>query len=287
MNHGLIEIDHLLTSVREPDEAGETFQRMGFTVTPRSGVESMGIANRLVLMTPLQDGTANFIELMGLTEPARAHPGMKALLAGPEGIRSMVMATLDAHASVDELRKGGYDAEPAVALQRKWRLPDGSILDVAFDVIMPIPAPLLFNACRYRTREHYVRPDWLTHRNGAMRMTAVLCCTEDVMSVARYYSRLFGRPEEPIEAGGRAIRPANVSLEIHEADGLERRFPGASPRGRRTGYLGYRIAVAGLAHLRACLDAGGVSYAEVDGAVTVPASEAHGNVIVFHQGHRA
>jgi len=286
MNHGLIEIDHLLTSVEDPVAAGTSFERMGFTVTPLSRTESMGIMNRLVLMTPVQDGTANFIELMGMSDPARTHPEMRALLAGPEGTRSMVLATLDAQASVDELRIDGYEVARPVSLERKWRLPDGKVLDVAFDVIMPIEAPLLFNACRYRTREHYVRPDWLAHRNGALRMTAVLCCAEDVRAAAAYYSKLFGCAPRPIPSGGLEIMPANVSLRLHEARSVRDRFPGAAPRAP-TGYFGYRIQVRDLGRLRECLHAGNVRHWSGSGSVVVPTDAAHGNLIEFEEGRQA
>ena len=88
-------IDHLLTFVRDLDEAARFFDRLGFTLTPESRIETMGIVNRLILFPDASDGSANFIELMSVFDEARLPPAMAMLLSGDEGIKSMVLSLGD------------------------------------------------------------------------------------------------------------------------------------------------------------------------------------------------
>ncbi|MGL1682655.1 VOC family protein, partial [Vibrio parahaemolyticus] len=48
MTRTIAEIDHLLTYVADPAEAAALFVRMGFTLSPVSRIEAMGITNYLV-----------------------------------------------------------------------------------------------------------------------------------------------------------------------------------------------------------------------------------------------
>lgn len=48
-----VRLDHLLTYVPSLDAATALFGRMGFTLSPRSCIDAMGISNHLVLMNPL------------------------------------------------------------------------------------------------------------------------------------------------------------------------------------------------------------------------------------------
>ncbi|HKU97457.1 MAG TPA: VOC family protein, partial [Vineibacter sp.] len=66
----VIEIDHLLTYVRDLDGAAALFRRMGFTLSPISRIETMGISNHLVLMHPGTPGAGNYIELMAAHDRA-------------------------------------------------------------------------------------------------------------------------------------------------------------------------------------------------------------------------
>ncbi len=42
MSYGFTEIDHLLGSAVDPQRGGEQYERLGFTVTPLSIIESIG-----------------------------------------------------------------------------------------------------------------------------------------------------------------------------------------------------------------------------------------------------
>lgn len=236
MKNGILEIDHLLSKVVNPKLAGDHFERLGFTVTPVSQIESMGLCNRLILFEPLTQGSANFIELMGVTDAAKVPINMSELLQGSPGIRSMVMVTPDAHAARVELVNNGYPFQDVHHIAREWVLP-GQRLEVKFDVLLPVPAPFTFNICRYYSLQHYVRPDWTRHANGIANFDAVYCVASEPRRVLRYYEELFGVVATGSDANGWTVSPGKVQLKIFSPWAWERKFNmSAAP-----GFAGYRL----------------------------------------------
>jgi len=277
---GLVEIDHLLTAVADAEAAGADFERLGFTVTPLSVIGSMGLANRLVLLDPLTQGTANFIELMALHDPARANPTMRSLLDGAPGIRSLVMASFDAEATRAALEAQGHAPGPVHKVAREWVLPSGERLDVAFDVLLPTAAPFAFNVCRYHTLQHYLRPEWRAHPNGSQSLVAVHAVTEDPAAATAFYAQLLGRPAERGEHGSFAVGPGAVRLTISTPSHAAALFGGDPPKA--AGYVGYTIRVGNLAKAAALLASRGVPAVRGrDRALVVSPQAGQGNLIRF------
>lgn len=272
---GIVEIDHLLTAVDDAEAAGTEFERLGFTVTPVSVIGSMGLANRLVLLDPLTEGTANFVELMAVHDPVHANPAMRALLTGPPGVRSLVLASFDAEATRAALERQGLAPGPVHKVAREWALPSGERLDVAFDVLLPMRAPsaLAFNVCRYRTLQHYLRPEWRAHPNGAQSLIAVHAVAHDPAAVATFFARLFGCTVERREGGSLAVRPGSVRLTISTPADSVTLFGVLPPVS--TGYVGYTMRVASLAKLQAFLTSRGLPAAHLPGgALATPTQSA-------------
>ena len=80
MAASVVELDHLMIKVDSLKAATEKFSRMGFDVTPESRIESLGVANRLVLLWPRRPGVANFLELMSVPDPENVDPTMAEVL---------------------------------------------------------------------------------------------------------------------------------------------------------------------------------------------------------------
>ena len=253
MKNGILEIDHLLTKVAQPELAGEHFMRLGFTVTPLSQIDAMGLCNRLVLFEPLTTGSANFIELMGVTDAARVPPAMAGLLEGPPGIRSMVMTTLDAHAARAELVGNGYAFGDVHHIARDWVLPHHRI-QVEFDVLLPVPAPFAFNVCRYFSLQHYIRPEWTRHANGIRHLEAVYCVASDPRLALRYYENLFGVAAIGSDAQGWSVSPGHVQLTVFSPQSWQNRFNVPAP----PGFAGYRLRCNDLAETNTFLQSVGL-----------------------------
>ena len=221
---GILDIDHLMLGVADPDGTAADFEGLGFTVTPLSAMPQIGLANRCVLLTPQRDGAANYLELLG-HDPQRAAPFMRALLGDGEGIKSLVLAAGDMAAAVARLAEIGAPPGKPLHIRRRWTLPDGETLDLAFRVATPaLDAPPVYcNLCQHHTLQHYLRPEWRKHPNGAQSLVAVSVEANEPEHVTEWYARLFDRPQA-VAIEGRRVAGAKpratgfaISVESIEA----------------------------------------------------------------------
>jgi hypothetical protein len=277
----IAEIDHLLTSVHNLDAAASLFRRMGFTLSPISRIESMGISNHLVLMTPPTPGFANYIELMTAHDPSHLPPPMVRTLSGAEGIKSMVLGASDIAKAQAAIKEVGFAAAAPFHVKREWVIGPGESVFPEFDVILPVEAPLTFNCCRYFNVELYLRPEWLKHENGAKRLRSVIAVAGDPAAVATPLGRIFGGTQ----GGPDEMRtsPGRVDLVVLTPDRLRSRFgvdAGALPAGAAR-YIGYIIEVESRDRLAACLDRGGVPYRRIGSDLAIDPKDGLGNLIVF------
>jgi hypothetical protein len=210
---------------------------------------------------------------------------MATVLSGAEGVKSMVMMTPDAHAARKELVADGYPFAPPVHVRREWAIPGEGLVWPEFDVLLPIPAPLAFNACQHHTLGLYLREDWQVHPNTAQHLLCVLAVADDVPATVAWYERLFGATARQQRDGGWHVTPGAIELAIYSPDDFARRFPGAGslaplPAGG-AGYRGYRIAVASMAQAARCLAEAGVTTIKTADGLAVGPANACGNVIEF------
>ena len=256
---GINDIDHVVAAVDDADRAGESFARMGFTVTPLSMLHNVGVANRLVLLQPPSPGAANFFEVMSPLHQHPVAPGLHPHLVGTSGYRWIVLSGADAVRTHRDLVRDGYSFAPPVAVKRDWQLSDSEVLHVAFDVLLPTDAPLPFNFCAYHTLEHYLRPEWLSHPNGARSMTDILCMVDQPEPFLSYFERLFNATRRRRLRGIDAVTPGGVALLVGDQASWHASI-GCVARPQSTGaceVLGCRIVVDSLRETRAWLrDAG-------------------------------
>ena len=111
----------------------------------------------------------------------RLEPQMAMVLAGAQGIKSLVNTLADADAARSAHVAAGFGMLDVWSKQRVWLLPSGEELLVAFRVLLPEPGqvPLMFNGVEYRTLHHYLRPEFRRHRNGARRWVSVSAVVDD------------------------------------------------------------------------------------------------------------
>lgn len=280
MTRTIAEIDHLLTYVADPAEAAGLFARMGFTLSPVSRIDAMGITNYLVLMQPGHRGSANFVELMGSHDRASLPPPMARTLSGAQGIKSIVLHAPSAVAAHRALVELGFEAAPPTHVRREWVIAPGQSVFPEFDVILPVDAPLVFNACQYHDVDLYLRPEWLSHPNGAIRLSCVFAAADDPAAVAAPLARLFDCPVRE-QGGSLLLTPGTVDLAIMTPDQAAGRFRVPAAGGTR--YLGYAIDVVDLGQLAACLQRGNVEYRATGEGAQVSPETGLGNVILFRE----
>lgn len=229
MTDRLLDIDHLMINVPDAEAAGAAFEALGFTVTPLSAMP--GLANRLVCFsdTQSQQGVCNYIELMALTDAEVAPPPMPALLGQPLGPVSTVMAADDARAVQARLLEAGMNISSVLDLQRDWHLPGGETITPAFAVAIPHldQSPFYWNFCQHKTPQHYVRSDFVGHKNAVTRLAAVMAVHPDPKEAAMHYRAAWQcqvSGDDPV-----VLSPGAVDLEIFSSDAFENCF-GEVPR---------------------------------------------------------
>ncbi|MBN8938446.1 MAG: VOC family protein [Rhizobiales bacterium] len=267
-------IDHLLTYVRDLDAAARFFDALGFTLTPESRIDAMGIVNRLILFPETVGGSANFIELMSVSDAGRLPPAMARLLSGEEGIKSMVLSFPDAAKAHAHLTGLGCPFAPPVHVRREWTISATESVWPEFDVLLPIDDVVTFNGCRYHNVALYRRPAWTEHRNGARAFDRVDCRAGDPPRVARRLAAIFGRPDTA-SAGDHRVAVGKVALAVTPEPS------GPAADGAVARFTGYRVAGASLDHVAAALARLGVAGMLPNGGLAVPAGLSFGQRIEF------
>lgn len=273
-------LDHLLTYVPSLDDAAALFRRMGFNLSPISHIEPMGISNHLVLMQSQGPGRANYIELMSPHDRSKLPQPMVRTLSGDGGVRSMVIATDDLPAFQRRVARADFPAATAVRARREWKIPGEPSVFPEFDVILPVAAPLPFNACRYYTLELYQRADWLQHANGARRVSKCYAVAEHPEELSAY-ARIFDRAAYRLEDGGWCYPAGDIDLIVLPPRVAAVRFGLSAPPG--PAYLGYEIKVDSLETLRVRLQVEQVPHAVHEDMLCIHPDTAFGSLIVFSQ----
>ena len=128
-------IDHVVLTVRDLDAAAITYQRLGFTLTPRAAHDDqMGTSNRLA-----QFRGRNFIELLEVDRPetlarhdfAASPPFFsfgdhnRIAMRDREGLSMLVLASDDARADISSFAAAGLPTFAPFDFERQAQLPDG------------------------------------------------------------------------------------------------------------------------------------------------------------------
>lgn len=287
MSQHLIELDHIMLRVPDLGVARRAWQRLGFTVSPYRASEPMGGGkaggrggNHLVCMTPVVEGTANFVEL-AYADPARAQPTMRALLSGPPGFALMVHAASDVDALARDWEAAG--APPAAGffdLDSTYEDPETGRVDrLSFRVSIPTlgVAPLELNAYSPRDLTHYLREDWRTHANGALRWRELtVLVADDVFEAASaLFERLYPGAVER-RPGLTVATPRKLTWRLARRETMDGLFAAGK---RYTTVIG--VEVANLERTAAALSENAVPFVRAGATLIADVPELEGNAVVF------
>jgi catechol 2,3-dioxygenase-like lactoylglutathione lyase family enzyme len=233
-------IDHAVILVRDLDRARDTYARLGFTLTPR-GYHSLGSQNHCIMFG------RDYLELMALPKPHPAFQYFADFLARGEGVGAIALATDDADAACEELKRAGIAAEPPLALSR----PVENLGEARFTLVqLPPEQTPGFRTflCQHHTRDIVWRAEYQGHAVGAREIESIAV---DAADPARYAPLFEGLPVK----FSKASVPAVTALRIRVEDRA-----GAAAALRRGGILPSVLA---------------------DGALAVGAGDAHGVALIF------
>lgn len=278
---GLVDADHLMCRVNDPEASRASFERLGFTVTPFSAIEMMDGGNQLILMRPLRPGTANFVELAYMASAARA-PIMSRVLTEGEGVKSLV-SSVDPETALARWRQVGIPTLPRMEVQRYWQLPNGKVLRFEFQVAMPVPGgpPLMFNGYATRTLQNWLLPEFQDHENGAQRWTVVTAVSPpaQIEAVTSLLARAHGLSQRGaaddvrIDFGSATLRVAAPNV-LHQEYGALVPSAVAGPR-----YVGFTCQVGDLTSTEMLLRARDVQFIRLADRLLIDPSDACGNII--------
>ena len=281
MRRAITGIDHGVVLVHDLDDAREQYQRLGFTVAPRSlPPPEHGLGNHTVMLE------REYIELLGVAEaPDKAQ--WQPSLARGEGLAALALQTSNADAAVAEMAADGIALEAPADFARPVVLPDGTRSQAAFRTSHfsqgVAPGFHLF-CCEHRTRHITWRPELLRHANGAVALDDVLAASEDPHADAAALGRVFAREPVAERDGGWSVDTGNSTIHFATPGALAARFEGADLAGLRNGALaGLALRTLSAANAAAALARGGIRHAKTDAGIVVAPRDACGVLIVFHE----
>lgn len=181
-------IDHALIGVADLERARASFERLGFTTTPRGRHIGWGTGNYTIMFE------RDYVELLGVIDSDQYIHGLDKFLETGEGLLNVALATDDAEASFRWLQGQGMDASPPESLQRLLETEEGDETLSFRNVYLPeeLTPGLKTFACEHLSPDEVRRPVWLSHPNGANRIAEVTIVMEDLEGVREAYARLFG-----------------------------------------------------------------------------------------------
>ena len=274
-------IDHAVIVVRDLAAAAATYERLGFTLTPR-GNHSTGSTNHCFMLG------RDYLELLAL--PVKSVSPWQQyfadFVAAGEGLGGIALASFDAIKARTHLQMAGFQPTDIAHLAREVEDPRAGIKGLArFNLVQTNPKTTpgaQFFVCQQLTRELVWAPAYQEHPNGAFEIAAISVVTDNVAKTAETYCKLFGNWPERIDEG-MLVRTCLAPLAVSTAAALQKRLSGLQ-LGKRTGtHVGALwLRVRDRARVEQVLRQAEVAYVRLsDGSIGVHANDAHGIAIVF------
>ncbi|MCQ4160053.1 VOC family protein [Roseomonas sp. GC11] len=274
-------IDHPLILVRDIEAARGFYTRLGFTVTP-VGRHPWGTSTSLAVLE------RSALELMGIYDDSlidempvgefRFGRHMRDALAEREGMSLVALHSRDAAGDRAAMEARGARFNGHIGFRRRVRPPGGewdeAVVSLEVSVEPELPRIGHFLAQQHKPHLLWV-PEWMRHANGATHVAAVTYVAADPAPVLARLARLYG---------AEAVTPEGAGHVARTEQGVFRVLPAlaggpALPPGEAAG-AGIDVAVRDLAAARGVLEANGVAFEALPGALALRDVAACGNVLL-------
>lgn len=269
--------DHVVVAVRDLDASAKSWERLGFTLSPR-GTHSplMGSGNYTIMFGD------DYLELLGVLAETDQNKPTRDFLAKREGIERTAFTTDDAAAGAAELEAQGLVPLGPVHFGRPVDLPGGGTGEARFNVFRwPLdqsPGGMRIFACQHLTRNTVWIPELQRHANGATGIARIEILAADAKAAAAHMSRLIGEPVQ--QDAGVYVVPSGgkrADFAFYDAATFATRYPDSVRKGSgQEGAVALVLRTGDIARAKAV--AGSVAH---DGAVSVAAEAANGVVVSF------
>ncbi len=276
MKH-ILGIDHLGWLVKDLDAVAASFVRLGFTLSPRqTHSPNMGSANHTFVLGD------TYVELIAFTRATPFNEPWQRRVAEREGLYIASARTDNAAAALGELRAAGFGTPELVTHSRPATLPDGRVVEVAFDVIYMdegAVAPLHMSVCGHRNPEHIFIAELSRHANTAVALKEVHVVTADRAAASSRCAALFGVAPQP-RSGATRVVATNGAIDFIDPSQAPAHL---LPHSGRDAPVSVCFEVASLATAEAVLLRNGVASQRMGLRLVVASASAGGCTVEFEQ----
>jgi hypothetical protein len=280
-------IDHLVLCVRDLDAARNAYQSFGFTTTPPA-LHPFGTGNSLVQMK------ACFLELITVADAAKIQASAEGefsfgryiqnFLRRREGLSMLVFESHDAAADQAEFARKGLDTFAPLHFERKATLPDGSKVTVGFSLAFatsPEMPEAVFFTCQQHAPEHFWKPEYQTHANGALTVREVIMVAESPGRLASFFARMQPPCAVSVDSSGIQVSTARGQVTVLTTDRFMDRFGAAATGPDSPHFAAYSIAVDDIETLADILRRNGVAWRHRGASIIIDADAAFGVLLEF------
>ncbi len=196
-------LDHVLIAVRDLDAAKDTFERLGFKVTPEGRHPGRGTSNRLVVFG------GEYLELIAVHDPEGDlfRPNLPSFLDEREGLFIFAMGTSDVYERTKSVRAAGVLITDPVKGSRQAA--DGSTAyswtQAEIDPDAMPGSQTFFIQHDHTIGERYNDPpDPTNHPNGVIGVVSLSLAVADANAAAQRWKGVFGMEETSDGGSGHA-----------------------------------------------------------------------------------
>jgi catechol 2,3-dioxygenase-like lactoylglutathione lyase family enzyme len=276
-------IDHLVLPVADLGRARETYAAMGFQVSAVN-THPFGTQNAIVQLE------GSFLELLTVADPAAIPKGSRERFSFAEfnqrfmsrvgeGCSFLVVGSSDVDADSWAFQRAGLRIYEPFSFQRMARQPDGSEVEVGFDLNFTTDVRIpdcAFFTMKQRRPELFWDDAFQVHDNTARAVADVVFATDQPTDFSAFFEAFIGAPALPYGDGvAFNTQRGSVRLLPWNSAGTDVMW---SPTPR---LVRYAVAVDDLEVTRDVLEAGRVPFGEEAGGLVVSSSQAFGVNIVF------
>jgi len=226
-------LDHIVHAVHDLGAVRRQYGALGFTTTPPA-LHPWGTGNALVQLD------RSFVEILSVEQPQEiVAPAAgefsfgqftREFLALREGMSMLVFSSDDANADLARWRGSGVQTYAPFGFSRTATLPDGEQVTVSFSLAFathPDMPHAGWFVCQQHAPEHFWKPQYQHHDNGASRMDSVWLQAEEPARCAEFLAALFpGESSLEEDTDGVTLMMGYGKVVVRPAGYMRERFPG-------------------------------------------------------------
>lgn len=215
-------LDHVVVNVMDRlDEAANQYSRLGFHLTER-GHHTLGTSNNLAVFD------TNYLELLGfLPERQKTQPNF---WQHPPGLSGLVFKSVDPNLIHDTLSAREISVEEPMSFSRPVKV--GETTEEARFTVVRVTGNHVQNGrvffCHHWTPELVWRPEWQSHRNGALNVAEFVIASHEPSRTAALYEKMFGPGLLGPTSGGVAFQAGAARILVLNPAAIADRYAGAA-----------------------------------------------------------